>query len=84
MIDKIYHGFLWFCGFLEGEHISDMLWRQKDRLGRWYYLLLAFVLTMHFLVLIDNIKKRRWGMVVLGAFASLALVWVIPHIFGVW
>ncbi len=28
-----YKSFLWFWGFAEGEHITDMLRRQKQRLG---------------------------------------------------
>jgi hypothetical protein len=38
-MDKIYHALLWFCGFEKGEHISDMLARQKQRLGFWWWLL---------------------------------------------
>lgn len=36
-LDKVYHGFLWLCGFKEGEHITDMLRRQKIRLGGWWW-----------------------------------------------
>jgi hypothetical protein len=36
---KIYHALLWFCGFEEGEHISGMLARQRQRLGRWWWFL---------------------------------------------
>jgi hypothetical protein len=38
-VDKIYHTFLWLMGFKTGEHISDMLARQKKRIGRWWWLL---------------------------------------------
>ena len=39
IIDKLYHAFLWFWGFLPGEHITDMLRRQKQRLGiRWWFM----------------------------------------------
>ena len=33
MIDKLYHWLLNLMGFLPGEHITDMLRRQKERLG---------------------------------------------------
>lgn len=36
-LDKAYHWLLWLAGFQEGEHVSDMLARQKSRLGaRWW------------------------------------------------
>lgn len=38
-MDKIYHALLWFCGFEEGEHLSNMLARQRQRLGLWWWLL---------------------------------------------
>lgn len=37
MLDKIYHVLLWLLGFREGEHITDMLRRQKDRFGKWWW-----------------------------------------------
>jgi len=54
-LDKAYHAFLWFCGFREGEHISDMLARQKSRLGKawWTFPALTFfavLLLIAFLV----------------------------------
>ena len=33
VIYRVYKTFLWFSGFAEGEHITDMLRRQKQRLG---------------------------------------------------
>ena len=33
VIYRVYTAFLWFWGFAEGEHITDMLRRQKQRLG---------------------------------------------------
>jgi hypothetical protein len=44
-MDVIYHKFLWFCGFAEGEHISDMLARQKQRLGLiwWFFPILTII-----------------------------------------
>lgn len=45
MTNKVYHKFLWFTGFLEGEHVSDMLARQKERLGvGWWCLPILTVL----------------------------------------
>ena len=32
-IDKVYHCLLYLMGFLPGEHITDFLKRQKERLG---------------------------------------------------
>ena len=34
VIYRIYKVFLWFWGFAEGEHLTDMLRRQKQRLGK--------------------------------------------------
>lgn len=47
-LDKAYHAFLWFCGFREGEHISDMLARQKSRLGKgwWTFPVLTFLVLL--------------------------------------
>jgi hypothetical protein len=39
-IDKLYHAFLWFTGFAKGEHITDMLKRQKSRL-KWLWWILS-------------------------------------------
>ncbi len=33
LIYHVYKALLWFWGFAEGEHITDMLRRQKQRLG---------------------------------------------------
>jgi len=38
-IYKIYSYILHFLGFQQGEHITDMLKRQKQRLGVWWWLL---------------------------------------------
>lgn len=37
-MDYLYHKFLWFCGFKQGEHISDMLARQRQRFGWCWWL----------------------------------------------
>ena len=37
MLDKIYHKLLWILGFQEGEHISDLFWRQKERWSKWWW-----------------------------------------------
>jgi hypothetical protein len=37
-MDAIYHKLLWFMGFKTGEHVSDMLARQKKRLGKWWWI----------------------------------------------
>ena len=34
VIYTIYKAFLWFWGFAEGEHVTDMMRRQKQRLGK--------------------------------------------------
>lgn len=40
---SIYYWFLWIIGFREDEDdddtISDMLWRQKGRMGAWWWLM---------------------------------------------
>lgn len=40
---KLYNWFLWIIGFREDESdddtISDMLWRQKQRMGVWWWLM---------------------------------------------
>jgi hypothetical protein len=65
MIGKVCHAILWFLGFPAGEHISDMLARQKLRLGKgWWafpiltiagFLTVAVWLTIH----IATFKLRR-------------------------
>ena len=47
-LDKIYHAALWLCGFQEGEHVSDMLARQKSRLGKawWTFPALTFLFAL--------------------------------------
>ena len=50
-LDKLYHKLLWFAGEptcpedvpLGGEHYSNKLWRQKARLGKWWWVGLGFV-----------------------------------------
>ncbi len=37
-VDAIYHKLLWFMGFKTGEHVSNMLARQKKRLGKWWWI----------------------------------------------
>ena len=49
--DKAYHWFLWFTGFREGEHISDMLARQKARLGKGWWTLPALTFFAVLLVI---------------------------------
>jgi len=36
-MDKVYHKFLWFTGFREGETVSALLARQKLRLGVFWW-----------------------------------------------
>jgi len=47
-MDKIYHFFLYWLGFPEGEHITDMLRRQKDRLGvrTWAIITLVGIMSL--------------------------------------
>ena len=52
---KIYDWFLWIIGFREDENdddtISDMLWRSKQRMGAWWWLLsLATIIFTLFLL----------------------------------
>ncbi len=51
-MDKIYHTFLWLMGFQTGEHISDMLARQKKRLGKWWWVfpIITIVATFFFFI----------------------------------
>jgi hypothetical protein len=43
-LGRIYHWFLWLLGFAENEYISDMLKRQKSRLGVvWWVLSLSTI-----------------------------------------
>jgi len=65
MIDKVYHALLWFAGFQKGEHISDMLARQKKRLGVWWWffpistivLFLAFTIWVFYHII--TFKSKR-------------------------
>jgi len=50
-LDKLYHKFLWFAGFREGEHVSDMLARQKARLGPGWWAMVAFTFFAVLLVI---------------------------------
>lgn len=45
-LDKAYHWLLWLGGFQEGEHVSDMLARQKARIGGWWWVLVAITLLI--------------------------------------
>ena len=36
-LNKIYNAFLWVLGFKEGEKITYMLRRQKQRLGKFWW-----------------------------------------------
>lgn len=47
-MDWLYHKILWFCGFREGEHVSDMLARQKKRIG-WVWWLISISTIVGFL-----------------------------------
>lgn len=37
-MEGIYKSLLWFLGFPEGQTISELLARQKQRLGKWWWL----------------------------------------------
>jgi len=41
MLTKIYEIFLWFLGFKEGETITAMLRRQKQRLGGYWWIMVG-------------------------------------------
>ncbi len=55
MIDRIYHAFLYFMGFPrskeeilnpDGEHITDLLQRQKERFGAfWWVMAIGWVVV---------------------------------------
>jgi len=82
--NKVYDGFLWFCGFISGETITKMLIRQKDRLGYWYYILLGVSICFYNAMLIRGIMRKAWGWVIAWIIIDCFLIWLIPHIYGVW
>lgn len=84
MIGKLYSSFLWFWGFVKGEKITYMLRRQKSRLGKWYYPFIAGSVLLFNLLLIKHIKEKKWGWVIFWSIFDAFLIWLIPHIFGVW
>ena len=50
-MDKVYHAILWFLGFPPNEHFSDMLARQKQRLGiGWWAFPVLTITSMVWLV----------------------------------
>lgn len=92
LLGKIYGYWLWFAGEAmspaevpaSGEKYSHKLRRQKQRLGEWWYFLLALVIIVSLVSFINNLRKKRWGKVVLGVLFLLFLAWLVPHIFFVW
>jgi len=46
MIFKIYRALLWFFGFQEGERITFMMRRQKDRLGIWWWVMVGGTIVL--------------------------------------
>ena len=83
MIAKIYDAFLWTFGFIDGEKVTYMLRRQKDRLGYWYYALLGSSLLLFNLMLLRSIQRKAWGWLVVWITVDLFLIWLIPHIYGI-
>ncbi len=60
-LDKVYHFFLWFTGFQKEEHISDMLARQKARLGIgwWSFPVLTFLILFWLFWHIATFKLKK-------------------------
>jgi len=65
---SLYQRFLWFFGFQEGDTISDMLARQKERLGWcwWFFPIITMVFTLAMLgfqvwLTIHTIKMKLKG-----------------------
>lgn len=83
IMGKVYDKFLWTMGFLDGEKITYMLRRQKDRLGGFYYLLLGASLLLFNCLLVKSIVKKRWGWLAFWILFDLFLVWLLPHIYGI-
>ena len=73
MIDKIYHFFLYYMGFptkpsevgVGGEHITDMLQRQKERFGKlWWVTIIGwglFANLFYIWLLLHVIGIKPWG-----------------------
>jgi hypothetical protein len=60
MLNKIYCALLWFFGFFPGGKITFMLRRQKQRLGVWWWVMIAgtgFLATGGFTWLILHILE---------------------------
>ncbi len=84
LILKLYKVFLWFWGFFEGEMITTMLRRQKTRLGKWYVPFMGASILAANLLLVKHIKEKKWGWVIFWSLFDALLIWLIPHIYGVW
>lgn len=96
MLAKIYGWLLWFVGEpLTDEELEECKgggdrWtyherRSMKRLEKWWYLKWAVILTIHLIVLIDNLKKKRWIKFGLGIAVTGFFVWFLPHVmFGCW
>mgnify|MGYP001606826562 FL=1 len=92
IISKLYGYLLWFMGeplsaseyYPQGEKYTFKLRRQKERLGRYWYLLWAAIIASVLFNLIRYIGKKRLAKVILWSLVVLFLIWLLPHIFGVW
>ncbi len=77
MIDKIYHGILWFCGFQNKEHISDMLARSRIRLGIFWSILVILTFALD-LVWFVTMFPSWWDLV--PGFLFFFFCWLTDHI----
>jgi len=52
LLSKLYDVFLWFFGFIPGEKITFMLRRQKERLGKaWWVMVITSAIAGNGLLL---------------------------------
>jgi hypothetical protein len=66
MLDKIYDWFLYNLGFIEGEHFSDMLARQRIRWGKGWFWVVGFtffvvigLIGFYIYKLYDAVKSKK-------------------------
>jgi hypothetical protein len=78
MIDKIYHGLLWLCGFYNKEHLSDMLARTRQRLGFFWWILVSVTFAADFYFLFTSVP--HWWQVALYSAVYVFLAWLTDHI----
>lgn len=93
MLDKIYHWILYNLGFINGEHFSDMLARQRIRWGDATWLSVVFVtialilgvICYYVWRLVDAVKSKKRYAVLTVILVVLLIVlgfcfWLFTHI----